>query len=72
VTVDHPVNDASRSFTFRLPESPLSYMGALSSLFWAVELVVVPSQECAHAVFCLSHTGHPIPLIPRLDDEESK
>jgi hypothetical protein len=64
VRVDRPAPDASQSFTFPLPESPLSYLGALSSLFWAVELVVLPSQECAHAAFCLSHTGHPIPLMP--------
>jgi hypothetical protein len=71
VSVDRPAKDASQSFSFRLPESPLSYLGALSSLFWAVELVVLPSQECAHAVFCLSHIGHPIPLMPPADGEES-
>ena len=70
VPVDYPNRDGSESFAFRLPDAPLSYMGALSSLFWAVELVVLPTQECAHAAFCLSHAGHPILLAPLSDDEE--
>lgn len=72
VSVDRPDMDGSQSFTFRLPEAPLSYMGTLSALFWAVELVVLPSQECAHAVFCLAYTGHPIPLMPLPDEEQSR
>jgi hypothetical protein len=67
VSIDRPDRDGGQSFAFRLPESPLSYTGALSALWWAVELVVLPSQECAHIVFCLSPTGHPIPLVPVLD-----
>jgi hypothetical protein len=71
-SIDHPDLDSSRSFAFRLPEAPLSYIGALSSLFWAVELVVLPSQECARAIFSLSHTGGPMPLIPAEEDEEDE
>jgi hypothetical protein len=72
VSINRPDMDASQSFTFRLPDSPLSYLGVLSSLFWAVELVVLPSQECANAMFYLSHTGAPIPLMPIQDEEEEE
>jgi len=71
MSVDHPALDGRQSFAFRLPEAPLSYLGALSALWWAVELVVLPSQECTHMAFCLSPIAHPIPLMPLPDDEQA-
>jgi len=62
VSIEHPALDGTQSFAFRLPEGPLSYLGALSAVVWAVEVVVLPSQQCARAVFCVSHTGHPLLL----------
>jgi hypothetical protein len=64
VSLDSPGQDGSQKFNFRLPDAPFSYLGAFSSLFWAVELVVLPTQECAQATFSLSPAGHPILLAP--------
>jgi hypothetical protein len=71
VCLERTDKDASQSFRFRLPEAPLSYIGALSALFWAVEMIVIPSQECAHAVFCLSHIGGPVLLAPLPVEEQT-
>ncbi len=74
ITVDRPQPDGSQAFRFRLPEAPQSYIGALSSLFWAIELVALPTQECAHAAFAVSAFGHPFLLAPAPgpQDEETE
>ena len=72
VSIERPDKDAKQSFAFRLPQGPLSYIGGLSSLFWAVEMVALPTQECAHTVFCLSQIGHPIILAPPPDPGEEQ
>ena len=47
VRFDHPIQDDSRPFRFRLPDGPYSFSGKLFSLVWALELVVEPSKENA-------------------------
>jgi hypothetical protein len=45
IRFDHPLNEETRSFCFRLPEAPFSFIGQLISLIWALELIVDPSKE---------------------------
>jgi hypothetical protein len=47
VRFENPLNEETRSFSFRLPDAPYSFVGQLISLVWALELIVEPSKELA-------------------------
>jgi hypothetical protein len=47
IRFENPLNEETRSFSFRLPEAPYSFVGQLISLVWALELIVEPSKEVA-------------------------
>ena len=57
-----PQPQESRSFSFRLPESPFSFSGSLITLNWSLELVAQPSGEAARLGITVSPTGRPISL----------
>lgn len=45
--VARPAPSGRRSFCFRVPNGPYSFVGTLFALSWALELVVLPSGETA-------------------------
>jgi hypothetical protein len=47
IRFENPLNEETRSFSFRLPAAPYSFVGQLISLIWALELIVEPSKEVA-------------------------
>jgi hypothetical protein len=59
-----PQLSETRPFEFVLPEGPYSFQGALIQLDWAIELVALPSEDCARTVFSVSPDGQPILLQP--------
>ena len=54
----------AQPFRFRIPEGPYSFSGTLITLAWAVEAVVLPSDESAAAALVVSPTGREIVLTP--------
>jgi len=68
ITFRHPKLAETRPFRFRLPQSPYSFQGTFTTLLWAVELVLLPSQQCVRALFTMSPTGQPLLLQPLYAD----
>ena len=52
----------SQRFEFSLPRGPYSFSGKQISLTWAVELVILPSEETESSKFVLSSTGDEVDL----------
>jgi len=63
VSFDRPSASERRQFSFRLPEVPWSFHGALAALGWAVELVALPGQRCSRVEFTLGPRATPISLV---------
>ncbi len=42
---EHVERQGSRTFSFQIPEGPISFTGKLITLSWAIELVALPSEE---------------------------
>lgn len=57
-----PGREDQRTFSFRLPEGPLSFSGRLISLIWAVEVVAQPGDEAGRVEIVVSPTGDEIRL----------
>lgn len=62
VEFEAPQSEEARPFRFVAPAGPHSFSGALTSLLWAVELVVNPGNQSARAELTLSPTGREILL----------
>jgi len=43
--IERPDRHGSRTFSFQIPDGPLSFTGKLITLSWAVELVALPSED---------------------------
>jgi hypothetical protein len=43
--IERPELSGHTAFRFRLPNGPYSFSGRLITLAWAIELVVLPSEE---------------------------
>ena len=66
---DAPGKQDWRPFTFRLPDGPYSFSGALISLTWELELVAEPFGEVGRTEIVVSPTGAELRLAA-LDAEE--
>ena len=60
VRLENPQAGETRTFSFRLPESPYSFSGELIKLHWAVEAVA--GSESTRAEFTLAPGGHAVTL----------
>ena len=71
VRIDKPELRGEHDFKFTLPAEPYSFAGALISLNWAVELVVLPSNEAERFAFTMSPTGDTLRLVePQIEEIE--
>jgi len=57
VRFDAPPQRDQKDFRFTLPDEPYSFSGKLISLIWALELVVLPSDETERIPITVSPTG---------------
>ena len=57
---NHPARREQREFSFTLPAAPYSFSGKLISLLWALEAVVLPSEETERCGLTVSPTGHEV------------
>lgn len=59
-------------FRFEIPAGPLSFVGPLVTLSWALELVAEPGEETERLPILVSIIGHEIRLeeLPPLSDEQ--
>jgi len=57
VRFDKPSERGEDDFRFTLPNEPYSFSGKLISLIWALELVVLPSDETERFPITVSPTG---------------
>jgi len=57
VQFETPMQEDTRSFTFKAPEAPYSFAGKLVTLEWVVELVALPSNESAHVSLVIAPEG---------------
>ena len=62
VNFDSPRRQESRAFSFQLPDAPYSFSGRLISLIWALELVVISTDETERLEIVLSPTNSEILL----------
>jgi len=62
VRFDAPQRRGQREFRFTLPASPYSFSGKLISLTWALELIVLPSDEAERLEITVSPTGQEVAL----------
>ena len=60
VRFDNPGRREQREFKFTLPPKPYSFSGKLVSLLWALEVVVLPSEETERLEIVVSPTGHEV------------
>ena len=60
IRFDDPPRREQREFTFTLPEAPYSFSGKLISLLWALEVVVLPSEETERLEIVVSLSGHEV------------
>jgi hypothetical protein len=70
VRFDLPAASERRQFSFRLPEAPYSFQGALAALAWAVELIVLPSRSCTRVVFTMGPEGDALSLVHAPEEED--
>jgi hypothetical protein len=61
-----PASEAHRPFRFQLPAGPWSFSGSLITLSWALEAVVLPSNESVLLDLVVSPTAEEIRL-PRVE-----
>lgn len=61
LSFDHPQSDESRHFAFQLPEGPMSFIGALISLRWGIEMIANETHS-TRVIFDVSKHGRPIVL----------
>ncbi len=61
--IESPVLEGSEEFSFVFPDAPYSFSGKLISVVWAIELVVLPSDEAECIELLMSPTGQEI-LLP--------
>ncbi|BDS06824.1 hypothetical protein NT6N_18640 [Oceaniferula spumae] len=60
-----PMSEGSADFSLVLPEEPYSFSGTLISLSWALEAVLLPSEDASERFeFNLTPNGRPITLTP--------
>ena len=57
-----PGRHSQAEFSFTLPDAPYSFSGKLISLIWALELVVLPSNEAQRQNLTVSPTGAEVVL----------
>jgi len=62
VRFDDPPPREQREFRFTAPEGPYSFSGKLISLAWALEVVVLPSEETERIEVVVSPTGREVIL----------
>jgi len=62
VRFDAPLPRDQKDFRFTLPAEPYSFSGKLISLIWALELVVLPSDETERLPITVSPTGGEVVL----------
>lgn len=60
IPIENPPMSGSQRFDWRLPQSPYSFSGKLISLIWAIEAVVLPSDEAETYQFQMTSTGKEI------------
>jgi len=60
VRFERPGRREQKDFRFALPDSPYSFSGKYASLVWALELVVLPSQQTERVDFTLAPTGYEV------------
>ena len=60
IEFDAPQSGDTRTFAFRLPDSPYSFSGRLISLIWAVELTVEPGKHSAKVQFTMAPGGREV------------
>ena len=51
VKFEKPLQQESRPFQFKLPDSPYSFSGTLISLIWAVDLLALPTEDVVRREF---------------------
>ena len=61
-----PASESRRPFRLRLPLAPWSFSGSLITLSWALEAVVLPSNESVLLDLVVSPTGEEVrlPSVP--------
>lgn len=64
IVIDSPGLSESRWVEFPLPGAPYSFSGKLISLVWALELVVMPSEDSARTEITIAPNGSEILLTP--------
>lgn len=57
---DAPAERGEEDFRFTLPAEPYTFSGKLISLIWALELVVLPSDETERLPITVSPTGYEV------------
>ena len=62
VRFDRPQQEETRTFRFRLPDSPYSFSGKLISLVWALELVAEPAKDVHRLEITMAPGGKEIQL----------
>lgn len=71
ISFEHSQQKEARQFKFVAPAAPVSFSGKLISVIWSLELVALPSNDCARLDLVISPTGHEIILREADDDPES-
>jgi hypothetical protein len=62
IQFENPGPQDRREFRIQLPDGPYSFSGKLISLVWALELVVLPSEEASRLDITVSPTGREVLL----------
>lgn len=62
VVFDNPPSQESRHGSFLLPTGPYSFSGKLISLIWALELVLLPSDESTRVDLVVAPGGREVVL----------
>jgi hypothetical protein len=69
--IDSSAEHREDEFSFTLPNGPYSFSGKLISLLWAIEAVVLPSEQAERLGITVSPTGREIVLADRDTEDPS-
>lgn len=70
-TIEHPSEEGVFEFSFEAPDWPHSFSGELISLQWAVEVIVLPTEESVEVELVIAPGGHEI-VLPRESNSEKQ
>ena len=62
LSINEPLKEGKRDFSFTLPAIPWSFSGKLISLMWAVEMIAEPVGEAERLYITVSPSGKKILL----------